>query len=64
LDQFPFREDTVEAARLSIRLLKAIYRALDSLDMPALQAAQSRHDALAAQRIVQDALLSSMAEGR
>ena len=61
LDQFPFREDTVEAARLSIRMLKAIYRALDSLDMAGLQEAQSRHDALAAQRIVQDALLSSMA---
>ena len=61
LDQFPFREDTVEAARLSIRMLKAIYRALDSLDMAGLKQAQARHDALAAQRIVQDALLSSMA---
>ncbi|MEK9664589.1 MAG: sugar phosphate isomerase/epimerase [Candidatus Nanopelagicales bacterium] len=61
LDQFPFREDTVEAARLSIRTLKALYRALDDLDMPALQDAQARHDALAAQRIVQTALLSSMA---
>lgn len=61
LDQFPFREDTVEAARLSIRTLKALYRALDDLDMPALREAQAHHDALAAQRIVQTALLSSMA---
>ena len=61
LDQFPFREDTVEAARLSIETLKAIYRALDDLDMPALRDAQARQDALAAQRIVQRALLSSMA---
>ena len=59
LDQFPFREDTVEAARLSIRTLKAIYRALEALDIPALREAQARHDALGAQRLVQDALLTS-----
>jgi xylose isomerase len=64
LDQFPFREDTVEAARLSIRFLKALHRALDTLDVAALQEAQSRQDALAAQRIVQDALLSCMAGDR
>lgn len=60
LDQFPFREDTVEAARLSIRFLKALHRALDALDIDALRAAQSRQDALAAQRLVQTALLSCM----
>jgi xylose isomerase len=60
LDQFPFREDTVEAARLSIRFLKAVHRALDTLDIDALRAAQARQDAMAAQRIVQDALFSSM----
>jgi sugar phosphate isomerase/epimerase len=60
LDQFPFREDTVEAARLSIRFLKAVHRALDTLDIEALRAAQARQDAMAAQRIVQDALFSSM----
>jgi xylose isomerase len=64
LDQFPFREDTVEAARLSIRFLKALHGALDTLDVAALQEAQSRQDALAAQRIVQDALLSCMAGDR
>ncbi len=60
LDQFPFREDTVETARASIRLLKALHRALDTLDIPALQAAQARQDAIGAQRLVQDALLSCM----
>ncbi len=62
LDQFPFREDTVEAARLSIRFLKAIYRALDTLDIEALREAQHRQDALAAQRLVQDALFTCMKE--
>ena len=58
LDQFPFREDTVEAARLSIRFLKAIFRALESLDIEALRAAQAREDAIGAQRVVQDALFA------
>jgi sugar phosphate isomerase/epimerase len=60
LDQFPFREDSVDAARTAIRFLKALYRALESLDMDGLAAAQERHDAMAAQRLVQDALLQSM----
>ncbi|MEH2921455.1 sugar phosphate isomerase/epimerase family protein [Samsonia erythrinae] len=60
LDQFPFRENHVEAAQLSIRFLKHIYRALDKLDIPALQAAQEAQNPLRAQRIVQDALLSSI----
>lgn len=64
LDQFPFREDTVEAARLSIRFLKAIYRALEALDIAGLRAAQERQDALAAQRLVQDALMSSLPGNR
>ena len=61
LDQFPFREDAVDAARTSIRFLKALHKALDVLDIPALQEAQERQDAMAAQRLVQDALLSCMA---
>ena len=60
LDQFPFREDTVEAARLSIRFLKRIFRALESLDIEALRAAQAREDAMGAQRVVQDALFGGM----
>jgi xylose isomerase len=61
LDQFPFREDSVEAAKVAIRFLKALHGALDALDEEALRAAQASHDALAAQRLVQDVLLSSMA---
>jgi xylose isomerase len=64
LDQFPFREDSIDAARLSIRFLKAVHRALDALDVPALREAQSRQDAMGAQRLVQDALLSCMAGDR
>ena len=60
LDQFPFREDTVEAAKLSIRFLKALHRALEELDIDALREAQSRNDALAAQKLVQDVLFSCM----
>ena len=64
LDQFPFREDAVDNAKLSIRFLKAIHRALELLDEEGLAAAQDRQDALAAQRIIQDALLSSMGANR
>lgn len=60
LDQFPFREDTVDTARTSIRFLKAIHRALDELDYEALRQAQHAQDAIAAQRLVQDVLLSCM----
>jgi xylose isomerase len=46
---------------VAIRFLKALHGALDALDVEALRAAQASHDALAAQRLVQDVLLSSMA---
>jgi xylose isomerase len=62
LDQFPFREDSVQAAKQAITFLKAIHRALDALDADALAAAQTNHDALAAQKLVQKVLLSSMIE--
>ncbi|MEP7034461.1 MAG: TIM barrel protein [Dermatophilaceae bacterium] len=60
LDQFPFREDTVEAAKLSIRFLKGLHRALDELDMDALREAQTRQDAMGAQRLVQDVLFACL----
>jgi xylose isomerase len=50
----------VEAAKVAIRFLKALHGALDALDEQALREAQTSHDALAAQRLVQDVLLSSM----
>jgi len=56
LDQFPFRENSVEAATLAIDFLKMVDRGLDRLDMAALQQAQQRQDALAALRIAQQAL--------
>jgi xylose isomerase len=56
LDQFPFREDSVQAAKDAIAFLKRVDRALDRLDVAALTAAQERHDALAALRIAQQAL--------
>lgn len=57
LDQFPFREDPVEAARFSIKTLRAMDRLLDRLDLNALKAAQAAQDALAAQRLIHDLLL-------
>ena len=54
------RTSAVQAAEQAITFLKALHRALDALDDEALAAAQSRHDALAAQKLVQKVLLSSM----
>jgi xylose isomerase len=59
LDQFPFREDSVQAANHAIDFLKAAQRGLDKLDFVALQAAQDNHDALAALALAQEALFSS-----
>jgi xylose isomerase len=59
LDQFPFREDSVEAADTAIDFLKKIDRALDILDIEALRAAQARHDAMGALKIAQRALYSA-----
>ena len=56
LDQFPFREDSVEMANQSINFLKAIDKALNELDFKALHEAQSNHDALTAMKIAQKAL--------
>ncbi|HMS35861.1 MAG TPA: hypothetical protein PKA93_01755, partial [Arachnia sp.] len=56
LAQFPFREASVDAANLAIDFLKRIDAALNRLDVAALDAAQERQDAVAANRIVQDAL--------
>ncbi|HVI98400.1 MAG TPA: TIM barrel protein [Sphingomonas sp.] len=59
LDQFPFREDSVAAANSAISFLKAVERALDKLDFEAVQAAQDRHDAVAALDLARKALFSS-----
>ena len=59
LDQFPFREDSVEAARVAIEFLKTVDRALDVLDVEALREAQAAHDAVRAHRLVRQALFAS-----
>jgi len=59
LDQFPFREDSVDAANSAIDFLKAVQRALGKLDKQGLQEAQSRHDAVTATRLAQQALFTS-----
>ncbi|HET7476115.1 MAG TPA: TIM barrel protein [Dermatophilaceae bacterium] len=60
LDQFPFREDSVQAAKDAIAFLKRIDRGLDRLDTEALAEAQSRHDALGALRLAQAALFGEV----
>jgi xylose isomerase len=62
LDQFPFREDSVEAARDGITTMKAFWRACQLLDRDALRAAQERQDALTAQKIAKRALYAALAE--
>jgi xylose isomerase len=57
LDQFPFREDPVEAARTSIQTMRAIDATLDRIDLDALRSAQERQDALAAQSMLTELLL-------
>ncbi len=56
LDQFPFREDSVDAANLAIEFLKRVHAALDRLDEDALAAAQEAQDAVTANRLVHGAL--------
>lgn len=60
LDQFPFREDPVEAARMSIRALRAMNRLLDRINLESLMAAQDRQDAFAAQRLVQELIFREL----
>ena len=60
LDQFPFREDSVETANHAIDFLKAVDRGLDTLDREALKAAQAKHNAIGALRIAQKALFGAM----
>ena len=58
LDQFPFREDPVAAARRSIATLRALDAKLNHVDLASLRELRSRQDALAAQGLVHDLLLN------
>src|SRR5262249_42147619 len=57
LDQFPYREDPVKAARQSIKVLRALNRVIDELDHARLARAQEEQNALEAQAVVHDVLL-------
>jgi xylose isomerase len=59
LDQFPFREDPIKAAKASINTVRALDSLLDRIDLNALRAAQDSQDALAAQQLVLDMLLGT-----
>jgi len=59
LDQFPFREDPVAAARRSIAMLEMLDARLDEVDVGELRALQSRQDALSAQDLVHRVLLGA-----
>ena len=61
LDQFPFREDSVEMANMAIDFLKSVDKALDDLDYDALSKAQANHDAMGALKISQKALYKHLA---
>jgi len=59
LDQFPFRENPVAAARRSIDALRLLDARLDSANLDELRSIQARQDALAAQDFVQRLLLGA-----
>jgi xylose isomerase len=59
LDQFPFRENSADAARAGIEVMQAFWRTLRVIDEAGLRAAQESQDALAAQRIIRTALLAA-----
>jgi xylose isomerase len=59
LDQFPFREDSVEAANMAIEFLKHVECSLDRLDFEAVRKAQADHDAIGALRAARTALFGS-----
>lgn len=61
LDQFPFREDCVEAATMAIEFLKTVDRGLNRMDWEGLREAQSRQDAMSALKLARAALYGSEA---
>jgi xylose isomerase len=64
LDQFPFREDPVEAARASITMLSRLLDIAESIDATQLANVQEAQDALAAQALVFDVLFSHWKHGK
>jgi len=64
LDQFPFREDPVEAARPSITMLSRLLDIAESIDATQLANVQEAQDALATQALVFDVLFSHWKHGK
>jgi len=56
LDQFPFRQDAVEAASMSIQNIKTLMRLLDRIDLQELRETQKDMDITATQRIIRRVL--------
>jgi xylose isomerase len=56
LDQFPFREDAIEAVRHSIAMIRLLDSRLDRIDAAELRAVRFNQDAIAAQRLISRAL--------
>lgn len=52
LDMFPYREDSVQAADMALRNLRAMWKMAESIDIKALQAAQKSMDAIATQEVI------------
>jgi len=59
LDQFPFREDPVEALRRSIETIQMLDEACARIDRAELAEVRSQQDALGAQRLLWNALLGT-----
>jgi xylose isomerase len=60
LDQFPYREDPVAAARSSIRVLRALNALAGRIDLGDLERIQDRQDALEAQLLIQRMLFGDL----
>jgi len=56
LDQFPFRQDAVEAASMSIQNIKTLTRLLDRIDLQELRETQKDMDITATQSIIRRVL--------
>lgn len=57
LDQFPFREDPVGAAQMSINNIRTLNSLLDEIDVAKLKEAQDNQDALKSQEFILQLLL-------
>ena len=57
LDIFPYREDGIEAAEESIKWIQGLYRLLDTMGRETIGEIISKGDAMAASRIIREALV-------